>query len=143
MDSQQTISILNELIRAEQAGIAPRLLESTVFVSRASVQVSDLVHRITRCGTENFETLSKLVIARGGSPALRGGDLRSADLHFQEISSTLPRLVEGETSLVFKYEQAANHLTHDAELTSIVTRLGEGHRDALGDAQRFLKADSG
>lgn len=123
MSDESVAAALNALLAAEQRAIAPRLFESTVFVSNASVTVAQLARRLASVSRSNQQALADQVISLGGVPALRRGDARSADLHYQELRAIVPRLVADYGRLVEQYRTAGPRVASDPASSALVARL--------------------
>lgn len=123
MSDESVAAALNALLAAEQRAIAPRLFESTVFVSNASVAVAQLARRLASVSRSNQQALADQVMALGGAPVLRRGDARSADLHYQELRAIVPRLIADYEHLVEQYRAAGPLVSSDPASSALVARL--------------------
>ncbi|MDO8629360.1 MAG: hypothetical protein Q7R41_02605, partial [Phycisphaerales bacterium] len=99
MNDAPLIAVLNELLAAEQQNLAPRLFESTLFVSRLDVEAYDVVRAMAQACREHCAALTELILEFGGQPAPRTGDVTTADLHFLELHYVLPRLIADQRFL--------------------------------------------
>lgn len=125
---RKTIDIVQELLAAEQASIALRLAESTLFVAPPSAAEASALGRIAGEMNEHSAWLADLLTAAGQSPGPRVSDLSTADLHFQEISFALPRLTADLTRLAHLCERAATEVATDQTVAPVVARMTERHR---------------
>ena len=123
MSEESVAAALNTLLAAEQQLLANRLFESTVFVSNASVTAAQLTARLAAQSRLNQEALAQRIIALGAMPALRRGDTRSADLHYQELRAVLPRLVADYERLVERYRAVGAPVSEDPESSRLVARV--------------------
>ena len=137
MDRQTIVGILNELLTLEQRNLVTRLLESTVFVSRLSVEDLNTVRRMARAGEEHGAWLADAVLQLGGVPGPRGIDPTSADLHYQELHHVLPRIVADREVIIRKYTMAARRLDDEPQAAQLVARILERHRDELTSLQQL------
>ncbi len=137
-----SIAVLNALIRAERAGIGPRLLEAGVFVEDRSEKVYALADRLAKAAEEHVAELSRLVMERGQTPPAHAVDLRLADLHFQEVGHLLPRIIAEEEQLIRKYDVALTRLKDDPDAVAVVTRLRDRHRTLLEEARKLASPDT-
>ena len=131
MDEQSVIAILKELLTLEQAAPAPRLFESTVFVSQLSVANWRITKRIADTNKKNCAMLVELIQGLGGTPGPRIRDVATADLHFQELRSVLPRLIAEQEALTAKYQTANRHVASHAKAASLIHQILKQHQDAL------------
>ncbi len=134
MDSQTVIDILNELLVAEQQGLAHRLRESTVYISELAVGDAGRVRKLATQSDEHAEWLTNLILESGGSPGPRRGDVRSADLHYQELRHVLPRLARDQAELIRKYALACERVAAEPRTATLVARIlarHQAHLDAL------------
>ncbi len=106
-------------------------MESTMFVSRLAVKELTAVRNMVRASDQNAARLAAAILDRGGAPAPRIDDVRSGDLHFQDIRCLLPRLVEEREALVRKYTLAAGRVGDDTDVQALLSKIAEQHRDEL------------
>ncbi len=139
MTPNPTVDILNMLLAAEQSSAIERLRESTVFVSWASADEYPIVKRIARETNEHCAWLVDLIDRNHGYVRPRAGDLRTADMHFQELDYLLPRVIEHERSTLKKYEAAAAKLANQPEAAAVINRIAARRRDQLATLESFLK----
>ncbi|MCH9058745.1 MAG: hypothetical protein IIB55_08975, partial [Planctomycetes bacterium] len=125
---RKTIDIVQELLAAEQASIALRLAESTLFVAPPSAAEASALGRIAGEINEHSAWLVDVLARAGRSPGPRISDLSTADLHFQEISFALPRLTADLTRLAHLCERAATEVATDQTVAPVVARMTERHR---------------
>ena len=123
--------VLAELLACEQRAITPRLFESTVFVSKMGVGAWDVAQRMVRRNAEHQALLADLIFARGGQPGPREQDLHSADLHFQQLSRVLPRLVADHERLIRVYRSAQRHVSGDPVVAERVGKMLAAHEADL------------
>jgi len=135
MPEQSSISVLNELLTLEQAAPAPRLFESTVFVSQCSVEDWHIAKRIAKASQQHCASLAELIQDLGGTPGLRAQDVMTADLHFQELHSAIPRLIDEYESLISKYKIAAQHVASHAAATSLINQILQHHHQQFSELQ--------
>ncbi len=125
------IVVLNELLAAEQQNLAPRLFESTLFVSRLDVEAYDVVRAMAQACREHCAALTELILDLGGQPAPRTGDVTTADLHFLELRHLLPRLIADQQTLERKYAVAAPRVAAQPRATALVIRVLDRHQRDL------------
>ena len=131
MDQGLVVAILNELLTLEQRSLAPRLLESTVFVSDLSVAAFSLVQRMAQATGDHTAALTKLILDCGGSPGPRSPSVATADLHFQELQHVLPRFIADQEAFVRRYTTAAERLSGEPRALALVTRILQRHQQDL------------
>ena len=129
MDTSTVVDILNELLVAEHQSLAPRLLESIVFVSRDTVKGVQPVRRMADQSKEHTEWLTGMILELGGEPGPRFGDPTSADLHYQNIRHALPRLIDGHGTLIRKYSLATPKVESEPRAGELVSRILARHRE--------------
>lgn len=138
MSEQWIISVLNELLTLEQAAPAPRLFESTVFISQWSVEDWHIAKRIASASRQHCASLAELIQDLGGTPGLRAQNVMTADLHFQELRSAIPRLINEYESLISKYKIAAQHVASHTAATSLVNQILQHHHQQFSELQSLL-----
>jgi hypothetical protein len=131
MNDAPLIAVLNELLAAEQQNLAPRLFESTLFVSRLDVEAYDVVRTMAQTCREHCSALTELILDLGGQPAPRTGDVTTADLHFLELHYVLPRLIADQRLLEHKYSVAAPRVAAEPGAAALVSRVLDRHRRDL------------
>jgi hypothetical protein len=137
MTNPPVIGVLRELLAAEQKSIAPRLLESTVYVALRGLREFEAVRRAAQATREHERRLTELIIALGGAPGPRSADVRTGDLHFLEVHFIIPRLLADREALIRTYEAAAARLAREPNAAATVGEILERHRAELADLQRL------
>ena len=131
MEDQATVAVLNELLALEQCNLAARLLESTVFVSRLSVENLNLVQRMAQTSAEHGAWLAEAIVALDGVPGPRHGDVHTANLHYLDLRHVLPRLATDQESLIQKYRLAAARIASQPKADTVVAKILQRHQEAL------------
>ena len=126
-------AVLNDLLLAEYSSIAPRLIESTTFVPPAWARADIVVRRIAAASRENCAALTELILDLGGTPAPRRYRAHTADLHYLDMGSMVPKLEEDQRAIVETYSRAVSALAHLPRVSSMLLRMLDSH-------QRDLKA---
>ncbi|MEK6797693.1 MAG: hypothetical protein AABZ12_01870 [Planctomycetota bacterium] len=139
----QVVDILNRVLSAEQGGLAERLLESTMFVSDASLQGAELVRRMAGESRRHCAALAGMVTLLGGAPASRRLDALSSDLHFQELGFVLPRVAAAEAALVFEYRSSASVLGDVPEAAKLVSGMADAHEKNLLQLRKLIGVQAG
>lgn len=132
--------VLNGLLALEQSALSRRLVEATVFVTRLALPEIELVRRMVRESDEHCAWLVALIIDLGGEPAPRGGDLRSADLHFQELHYLLPRVIEEAERVVRGYDRAVEQVAPEPRAARLVARILARRKASLEALRRVPAA---
>lgn len=135
MDRTETIAILNELLGREQRSIAPRLFESTIFLTEASLPGFDWARRAARDQADNVAALSELIVELSGEPAPKQGNLATADLHFQELPALVPRLLHDLDGLVKVFRVALGRLAGEPKAATLVSRILAVHEAECASLQ--------
>ncbi len=131
MERQQTVAILGELLALEQRSLAPRLLESTVSISTLAAPALTLVKRMAAATQENSSILVKMILDLGGTPPPRNYPISTAELHFQDLTHVLPRLVADEETIVRSFTLAAQRLSPDPRALAVVNSILQRHQRQL------------
>lgn len=142
MDSTMLIDILNELLAEERTATIHRLLESTVFVSQLSIEDAREVQRMAKESREHAEWLTRLILECGGSPRPPRRDMRSADLHFQDLHRLLPRAARDHENLIRKFTRASSHAGSEPRATDLISRILARHRSHLDTLQRLVGVEA-
>lgn len=130
-DQPSAVDVLNELLALEQRRLAVRLIESGVFISQLSVVEGIELRRIAAESRTHCACLVDAIAARDGTPGPRVGDLRSADLHYQELRHVWPRLVADHEALVRRYRAAVDRLSPAPDAAAIIARILARHEADL------------
>ncbi len=136
IDTQGTVGILNELLASEQRNLVPRLLESTLFISRLSVEALDLVQQMARASEEHASRLADAIRELGGVVGPRMTNAASADLHYQELRHVLPRIIADREALVHKYTLAAPRVGTHQRVAEMVQHILRCHQEELARLQQ-------
>ncbi len=140
MNHDAVIDVLIELLALEQSALPRRLVEATVFVSRVAIAEHELIRRMARECDEHCAWLVAAIVELGGEPAPRSGDLRSADLHFQELHYVLPRLLDWLERQVAAYARAAGPLAAEPHAARVAAQIHARHQVNLGALHEFSSA---
>ncbi len=130
-DDAPVITVLNELLAAEQQSLAFRLFESAMFLSRLDVEAYDVVRSMADAAQDHGEALTKLILELGGEPAPRTGDVTTADLHFLELHYVLPRLISEQQRIQKACSVAASRLSTIPRCAAVIARVLDRHRQDL------------
>lgn len=129
METPTVIDILNELLTTEHRSLARRLQEATVFVSRETIGEVEQIRQMADESREHAEWLTRLILELGGEPGVRLSDPTTADLHYQKVRHTLPRLISDHQTLIRKYSLAAQHVDSEPEASELLSRILARHRE--------------
>jgi len=131
MEDHTVIDVLKDLLAAEQQSLAPRLFESTMFVSRLDAGAYEVVCSSAQASREHCGALTELILDLGGQPAPRLADSSTANLHYLELHHALPRLVVDQQSLERKYANAAPRVAGEPRASDLVNHILERRRQDL------------
>jgi len=138
MNAPSVLSVLNELLTRESQSLAPRLFESTVFVSRLSVADHLAAQRIAEANARHGSALAGLITDLGGVPGPRTGNVLTADLHFQELHYVLPRLIANHEALIASYRLAAQRVTGEPTAVKLLAEILSQHEHELADLRGLM-----
>ena len=134
-DKVKIVGILNELLLVERRNLARRLLEAEVFTPSAASGEARVLERLARSSWAHGAWLEGAISALGGVPGPRLPDASSADLHYQELTRVLPRLIDDHEALIRKYELAAERIPKGSEAEPVVQRVLSSHREGINALQ--------
>jgi hypothetical protein len=117
--------VLKALLLGEQASMAGRLLESTLFVPHLGVKASLAVRAVADATVEHCQWLAEAIIETGDSPSPAMPDVRSGDLHFQDVSFILARLADDIQRRFNACAKGAQHLSGAPQAAALVARVME------------------
>ena len=137
MDEPNVVDVLQELLQAEQCALAPAVFESTVFISRLSLDDERVARRLAEAVRRHGAALAEMILRRGGTPGPREPNLAAADLHYQELHHVLPRLIDDQQRLVDLYRRAVERLADDPEAQHLVTDILHQHERALEELRNL------
>ena len=130
-DTDSVIDALNEVLSCEQRALAPRLFESTVFISRLSVDSWRVAESMVHSNHAHQAALTGLIGELGGVPGLRPCDVMTGDLHFQELRRVLPRLISSQEKLVVACRSVLERLGSQPRAVELVTSILARHQGDL------------
>lgn len=139
MDRSSVVDILNELLAIEQQNIARRMLESTVFITSPAIKDWAVVQRTARASRDHEASLVEAILAFGGAPGLRVGSANTADLHYQELHHSLPRLVAWFEDAINTYTHGAKRVETEPEAGRVVSEILECHRQELMSIRQLCR----
>lgn len=142
MPSPSPTEVLKALLLGEQRNLAGRLLESTLFVSRLGVEASIAVRDMVQSSAEHCGWLAGMILDAGDSPSPPMPDVRSGDLHFQDLGFVLSRLAEDIQRRIDMCSRAAQHLAQAPRAAALVGKIADRHRSALSDLRELCAEGS-
>jgi hypothetical protein len=142
MDADSVVAALNELLTREQRSLAPRLFESTVFVSRLSVAHWRVAKSMVGAHRAHQAALTALIDELGGVPVMRSHDVMSADLHFQDIGRVMPRLIAGQETMVAAARDVLGRVASEPRAVESVASILTRYETELAALQRLLDAQA-
>ncbi len=140
MDADSVIDALNEVLSCEQRSLAPRLFESTVFISRLSVDSWRVAESMLHSSHDHQAALTGLIGELGGVPGLRPCDVTTGDLHFQELRCVLPRLIASQEKLVASCRSVVERLGPDPRAVELVNSILARHEGDLASLRELHDA---
>ena len=140
MDNPAIAAALNQLLDAEQQSLVLRVAESTPFVSLAEVAAGNLVRAMAQASRTHREQLTEMILDLGGQPVPRRADLFSGDLHYLDLFSVLPRLLEAQDSLVARYRQLTPQLASVHRAAALAGKILARHEADLQKLRMVIPA---
>ncbi len=142
MEQGRVCAVLNELLAGEGRAVAPRILESTVFISQLAATQLPIAQRIARQTQSNCEELSKLILKLGGVPEPPKPDAATAQLHYQDLHYVLPWLIADHEKLIGNYQIGAEHVACEPRAAQLLMRILGDHRQELDELLRLRSVQS-
>ncbi|MBI4578204.1 MAG: hypothetical protein HY718_00785 [Planctomycetes bacterium] len=124
-----TLDVLNKLYAAEKRSLLPRLAEMGVFAQWALAHEMEQVRRMAADQALHEAWLLEAAEACGGALRPACADVTTANLHYLDLQTLLPRVVAGVEHLVQLYDRTmreANSLLPEAAET--VARIYNRHQ---------------
>lgn len=139
MNVDRIIAVLNELLVRERDALSLRLFESTVFISRLSIDSSRVARSIVARAEDHTSKLVQLILDLDGSPRPPKNSISSADLHYQELNFVLPRLAEDQKRLLAAYRRGAELVGEHQGASALVAEIAADHERSIADIERLLQ----
>lgn len=139
-DRRQVIEILNELLRQERSSLVSHLLNSTLFVSGGTTDQADVLRTLVTEIQEHESWLAEAIGSLHGGVAPSCGDLRAAELHYQEVHFVLPLVIENEGRIIRRYEAALKPLAGEPVAAAVASRILSRHRKHVAQLTAFVGA---
>ncbi len=140
MDNPSVAAVLNQLLDEEQQSLVLRVAESTPFVSLAEVAAGNLIRKMARTSRTHRAQLSELILDLGGQPVPRRADLNTGNLHYLDLFSMFPRLLEAQESLDNLYRQLTPKLASDRRAAALAGQILARHEADLQSLRRLVPA---
>lgn len=130
-EKDRAVRSLNRLLSAEQESLIPHLSESFPFVSWAGADEALVLEDVVREQLEHIEWMIETILAAGGAPAPRRPAMALASVHYCDVESLVPRIVEDKRKLIGLYESTIPQLAAVQDATAVAGRCLERHRKHL------------
>ena len=137
-EETQTVDILNDLYAAERRSLLPRLTEMNNFLSWVSAADLEVIKGMIAEELEHEAWLIEIIEACGGSVYPVSADLATANLHFLELHTLLPQILDSVRFLADLYDRAsATQPSMNAEGTRVVSTISRRHHHHLQELQQL------
>lgn len=125
MASCDVATVLNDLLSLELCGIPIRMIESVPFISGAAAVDDAELHKMVGQCREHIGWLTEAILAAGGAPRPRPvADTAGAGLHFQELHSALPQLLDDRRLVLQRFRDAGSAITDKAATETVARVVG-------------------
>lgn len=131
---------LNRLLAVEQESLIPHLGESYPFVSWASADEALDLEGAVREQLEHIEWLTEAVLDAGGAPAPRRPSMSLASVHYCDVQSLVPRILEDKRRIIRTYEAAMPAIAALPAAAAVAGRCLERHRRHLAQLEATFAA---
>jgi hypothetical protein len=122
---------LRRLVAVEQGSIIPHLVESAPFVSWAGADEALVTQDVVREQLEHVEWLTDVLLDAGGVPPPRKPAMSLASIHYVDVESLIPRILDEKRRIITTYEANVPSLSVSPEATAVAARCLERHRRHL------------
>jgi len=140
MDNPIAAAALNHLLDAEQQSVVLRVAESTPFISLEEVTVGNIVRAMAQASRIHRAALTELILDLGGQPVPRRAVLLSGNLHYLDLQSMMPQLLQAQESLIALYKHLAPRLASEPGAAQQVNRIHARHEADLARLRAALPA---
>jgi hypothetical protein len=140
MPESSVTDILNSLLIEEERSLIARLGESTLFVSGSFAARIAVLREIARTQREHCAALTGLILELGDAPWPRQQDVRTADLHFQDIPHVWPRLLEDIQHLIDVHRVASGSVQGEPRAFALIAEHLQRHERNLEIARQAVKS---
>jgi hypothetical protein len=141
MDNPAVAAVLNQLLDAEQQSFAIRIDESTPFISMSEVAAGNVLRGMAKTARLNREKLTEMILDCGGQPVPRRAELFTANLHYLDLFSVLPQLMQAQESVVALYKQLTPRLASDRKAAELAGKILTRHEDDLEKLRSVIAAE--
>lgn len=131
MDNPAVAAVLNQLLDAEQQNLVLRIAESTPFVSMAEVTTWTHIRNMAQASQTHRAKLTDLILDLGGQPVPRRADLLTGNLHYLDLFSVLPRVVEAQEAIDSLYRQRTPQLASEPRAAQLAGAILARHEADL------------
>jgi hypothetical protein len=136
----RAIRSLNRLLAAEQESLIPHLGESYPFVSWASADEALVLEGAVREQLEHIEWMTEAILDARGAPAPRRPSMSLASVHYCDVQSLVPRILEDKRRIIRTYEAAAPAIVTLPAAADVARRCLERHRHHLAQLEETFAA---
>lgn len=129
-DPAATVDLLNDVLSSHQRSLLLRLGEAAPFIPPEDAGRVEALRAMIGDEAEHVARLTEAVIDRGGCPVSALPDPRSGRLHYVNLRSVLPQVINDERRQLAVCERAAGRLADDGA-RRLILRIADRHRDHL------------
>lgn len=139
MPSPQSIEALRRLFSAEFRCPTARWHQAMPYIEWNDTHEETAIRAVAAEDREHLAWLSDLLLARGSSPPPASYATATAETHYVQLQTLLPRLTRAERELIAAYQSAGAALADDPEATRRVSEITGRHTRHLEMFQRLFR----
>ncbi len=143
-DDRRIAGLLEELYTAERGHLLLRVPEIAAYADRRQAVHLRTVRQMAREAREHLDWLAEAAEACGAGLPPAPAQAGTGHLHYLELRTLLPRLIEGTSRLLQRYREcAAITAGGDQQVDEVLTRIAGRHQvhlDTLTGIQAELQA---
>lgn len=140
MDFPAISAALNQLLDIEQQSFALRIHESNPYVSLSEVAVGNAVRSMALHARSHREALSEMIFELGGQPVPRRAIIETAGLHYLDMFSVMPALLEAQENVVAQYKQLTPRLAGHKPAAALAAKILARHESDLETLRGLIPA---
>jgi hypothetical protein len=137
MSNQKAVDILNELLQYESESVLPRLGDTGMVTSWASMSEARIVDQIIEEQAMHMGWIVDAIDRLGGYPKPVVAGIHLTNLHYVDLGYLLAKIIDDMKTLVTAYDSAASQVGSCKVAAEVIAKIADRHRRHIEQLSKF------